>query len=74
MNSQLFMGVHREHSRSTQGARRRYVWATSLRTIRECIYETEHFSQRLSAGLMALSLILSRLFVSFQRPDVERSQ
>jgi len=40
----IHLGVHRQYSRGTQGAGRRYAGATSLPTIPECIYETEHLA------------------------------
>ena len=41
------LGAHREHSRSTQGAGRRYVLATSLPTIRvSALHETEQVVSR----------------------------
>jgi hypothetical protein len=46
------MGAHGQYSRSNQVGGRRYGWATSLPTMRECLYETE---QRASIVLFARS-------------------
>ena len=48
------MRAHREQIRSSQGERRRYVWATALPTMRECIHRTEHEggTQRCSAAAL----------------------